>query len=82
MIYKNSQDTPKDSVRINQNLTMIEKDGELYGLPDDEISQSYIHRGYIEKDACLEEILQINEFSICKLSDESIIKINKNKIAT
>jgi hypothetical protein len=72
LIYKNDS-KPANAVQCLFNMVMFEDGNEMIAVPEKELPESIVVRGYIEKDTYLEEILEINNKSACKLSDLVVI---------
>jgi len=70
----------EDAVRVLQDLTIYEANGDLIGYPSIESHDDCKKVMTVKKGVWLESILEINDSLICKLTDQKLAKLNKKLV--
>ena len=79
LIYKsNVTEKPRGSVETICDLVMVEVNKEIIAIPVEKSQHNNFQKGYIQKNAYLEEIVEINNQVVCRLPDDTILKIDKS----
>lgn len=77
LIFEQKSDIPKNAVQVTCDLIVVDQQANLICVPEPELHDSVLSRGYIKKNSYLEEIVEINGMIICKLPDGRTVSCNK-----